>query len=135
MQDEVDADAILAEGPKTGNKLHDESVQIISALGGTKNIGTVSACATRLRVSVKDKTKVDDKVFKALGAPGVLKVADGIQAIFGGKADLYSQEINEILASNSFVTSAKSYIEAVSYTHLTLPTITVRCRSRWSPYH
>ena len=26
-------------------------------------------------------------------------------------------------------------IIAVSYTHLTLPTITVRCRSRWSPYH
>ena len=25
--------------------------------------------------------------------------------------------------------------EAVSYTHLTLPTNTVTCRSRWSPYH
>ena len=25
--------------------------------------------------------------------------------------------------------------QPVSYTHLTLPTITVRCRSRWSPYH
>ena len=24
---------------------------------------------------------------------------------------------------------------AVSYTHLTLPTMPVRCRSRWSPYH
>ena len=24
---------------------------------------------------------------------------------------------------------------AVSYTHLTLPTISCRCRSRWSPYH
>ena len=24
---------------------------------------------------------------------------------------------------------------AVSYTHLTLPTIHVLCRSRWSPYH
>ena len=24
---------------------------------------------------------------------------------------------------------------AVSYTHLTLPTIRHRCRSRWSPYH
>ena len=24
---------------------------------------------------------------------------------------------------------------AVSYTHLTLPTTCVRCRSRWSPYH
>ena len=26
-------------------------------------------------------------------------------------------------------------IHAVSYTHLTLPTNTVTCRSRWSPYH
>ena len=25
--------------------------------------------------------------------------------------------------------------EAVSYTHLTLPTISLVCRSRWSPYH
>ena len=25
--------------------------------------------------------------------------------------------------------------EAVSYTHLTLPTIHTECRSRWSPYH
>ena len=23
----------------------------------------------------------------------------------------------------------------VSYTHLTLPTMIIRCRSRWSPYH
>ena len=26
-------------------------------------------------------------------------------------------------------------VEAVSYTHLTLPTMIIRCRSRWSPYH
>ena len=26
-------------------------------------------------------------------------------------------------------------VEAVSYTHLTLPTILNQCRSRWSPYH
>ena len=26
-------------------------------------------------------------------------------------------------------------VTAVSYTHLTLPTNTVTCRSRWSPYH
>ena len=29
----------------------------------------------------------------------------------------------------------KHGIEAVSYTHLTLPTMIIRCRSRWSPYH
>ena len=26
-------------------------------------------------------------------------------------------------------------LDAVSYTHLTLPTIILPCRSRWSPYH
>ena len=29
----------------------------------------------------------------------------------------------------------ESLPEPVSYTHLTLPTIHVECRSRWSPYH
>ena len=29
----------------------------------------------------------------------------------------------------------KKHPESVSYTHLTLPTILRRCRSRWSPYH
>ena len=32
-------------------------------------------------------------------------------------------------------TDATIYYVAVSYTHLTLPTITSGCRSRWSPYH
>ena len=35
-----------------------------------------------------------------------------------------------ILAINS-----ANILKAVSYTHLTLPTIRHRCRSRWSPYH
>ena len=29
----------------------------------------------------------------------------------------------------------KAALEAVSYTHLTLPTTLHECRSRWSPYH
>ena len=29
----------------------------------------------------------------------------------------------------------ESSLTAVSYTHLTLPTTLVKCRSRWSPYH
>ena len=41
--------------------------------------------------------------------------------------------------SNKFSVSDKAYLlhspDAVSYTHLTLPTTTPQCRSRWSPYH
>lgn len=96
--DDSSADAIMNNGPKTGDKLYDESMDIIAALGGISNIQTVSACATRLRVSLKDNSNVNEGVFKKLGAPGVLKVGGGVQAILGGKADIYSQEINDILA-------------------------------------
>lgn len=99
MQVEESSAAVADNTPKTGNKLYDESVQIISALGGSENIKTISACATRLRIALKDNSKVNEAVFKQLGSQGVLKVAGGIQVIFGGKADLYSQEINDILAN------------------------------------
>ena len=35
----------------------------------------------------------------------------------------------------NLVADTESYINAVSYTHLTLPTKYNSCRSRWSPYH
>lgn len=95
--DDSSADAIMNNGPKTGDKLYDESMDIITALGGMDNVQTVSAGATRLRVALKDNSKVNEGVFKKLGAPGVLKVGGGIQAILGGKADIYSQEINDIM--------------------------------------
>ncbi|MDO5078116.1 MAG: PTS transporter subunit EIIC [Streptococcus minor] len=80
-----------------GNSLHDLSINIIDALGGDANIEDVTACATRLRVSLKDSSLVDKDVLKAVGATAVLDVKNGIQAIYGGKAILYSQEINQIL--------------------------------------
>ena len=99
MQTEVDND-VEKNNQKSGNatSLHTESEQIIAALGGAENINTISACATRLRISLKDNSRVNEPVFKKLGSPGVLKVAGGLQIIFGGKADLYSQEINDLLA-------------------------------------
>ena len=36
---------------------------------------------------------------------------------------------------NFFQISSCDWVQAVSYTHLTLPTTRLRCRSRWSPYH
>lgn len=105
------ANKIMAAGPKTDDKLYNESCEIIAALGGLDNIETVSACATRLRVALKDNTVVNDDVFKMLGAPGVLKVSGGVQAIFGGKADLYSQEINDIIAHPDMQPTKQTPIE------------------------
>ena len=35
----------------------------------------------------------------------------------------------------AILSEIKENVQAVSYTHLTLPTISLVCRSRWSPYH
>ena len=70
---------------------------VLEALGGEANIVSVDACITRLRVEVKDKANVNKDQLKALGAAGVVEVGNGVQAIFGAKADAYKNANNEIL--------------------------------------
>ena len=68
VEENQDAEKIMSNSPKTDDKLYNESCEIITALGGLENIETVSACATRLRVSLKNNSLVNDDVFKMLGA-------------------------------------------------------------------
>lgn len=88
-----------AENVKVESKssLRDDAGIILAALGGKENIQDVDACITRLRVNLHDKNKVDKEILKKLGATGVLDVPGGVQAIYGAKAILYKNEINEIL--------------------------------------
>ena len=94
------------DGKEAPNKANgkDEIVQkapeVLAALGGEEKAVSIDACITRLRVEVKDKSKVDKDKLKALGAVGVVEVGNGIQAIFGAKADAYRHEINRILGRN-----------------------------------
>lgn len=73
--------------------------QIIEGLGGAENIDDVDACITRLRVGVKDASKVQNNDFwtKEMGASGLVKNGNAIQVIYGAKAAGYKSEINEIL--------------------------------------
>ena len=53
---------------------------------------------TRLRVTVKDLDKVADvTAWKAEGALGLIKKDNGIQAVYGPKADVLKSDINDIL--------------------------------------
>ena len=78
-------------------EIAEKAPAVLAALGGEENIVSVDACITRLRVEVKDKAKVNKDELKSLGAAGVMEVGNGIQAIFGAKADAYKNEINNIL--------------------------------------
>ena len=91
--------ATEAAAPKTAGKgeIAEKAPFVLAALGGEENIVSVDACITRLRVEVKNKANVNKDELKNLGAAGVVEVGNGIQAIFGAKADGYKNAINEIL--------------------------------------
>ena len=75
-----------------------QAERIIALLGGRENIVLVDACMTRLRVTVKDPAKVADlAAWKAEGALSLLVKGDGIQALYGPKADVLKSDINDIL--------------------------------------
>lgn len=71
---------------------------IITLLGGPTNISDVDACMTRLRVTVKDPAIVgDESAWKKLGALGLIKKNNGIQAVYGPKADVLKSDILDAL--------------------------------------
>lgn len=75
-----------------------QAERIIALLGGRENIVLVDACMTRLRVTVKDPAKVAAlAAWKAEGALSLLVKGDGIQAVYGPKADVLKSDINDIL--------------------------------------
>lgn len=81
----------------TKDSMNETAAEVLKALGGKENIDDVDACITRLRVAVRDVSKVDKDRIKALGATAVLEVKGGVQAIFGAMADPLKQKINEIM--------------------------------------
>ena len=53
---------------------------------------------TRLRVTVKDMEKVANQdAWKTEGALSLLKKGNGVQAVYGPKADVLKSDINDIL--------------------------------------
>ena len=93
--DQTEGSSTAGTGTKKGNS---QAERIIALLGGRENIVLVDACMTRLRVTVKDISKVAElPEWKAEGALGLIKKDQGIQAVYGPKADVLKSDINDIL--------------------------------------
>lgn len=81
-----------------------QAVNIINLLGGRVNIVDVDTCMTRLRVTVKDADKVGNaEQWKAEGAMGLVMKGQGVQAIYGPKADILKSDIQDILDSGEII--------------------------------
>lgn len=94
--EEASSEVKVAEGS--------QAVNIINLLGGRANIVDVDACMTRLRVTVKDADKVGNaEQWKAEGAMGLVMKGQGVQAIYGPKADVLKSDIQDILDSGEII--------------------------------
>ncbi len=103
-----------------------QAVNVINLLGGRANIVDVDACMTRLRVTVKDAEKVGtEEQWKAEGAMGLVMKGQGVQAIYGPKADVLKSDIQDLLDSGEVIPEtlpsqkAESAAATVSYKGVT----------------
>lgn len=97
---DLDTGASEASETKTAVQGNDQAFAIINLLGGKPNIVDVDACMTRLRVTVKDNAKVGkEDQWKAVGAMGLIVKDNGVQAVYGPKADVLKSDIQDILDS------------------------------------
>ncbi|MEI0488041.1 glucose PTS transporter subunit IIA [Brachyspira pulli] len=98
------ADVVAAKAAASGENVdanplfkYEEAPLITSGLGGKKNISDVDCCATRLRVTVFDPSKVVDATLKASGAAGIIKKGNGIQVIYGPKVTVIKSRLEDYL--------------------------------------
>lgn len=77
--------------------MSEKAVQILAALGGKENVVSLESCITRLRIELKDPSKLNDKVLKAQGAVGVMKMGKAVQVVLGTTAEQVETEIKKLL--------------------------------------
>ena len=104
---EQNDDAPAGDGAAAGaatSSASSQVINIINLLGGRANIVDVDACMNRLRVTVKDAEKVGtEEQWKAEGAMGLVMKGQGVQAIYGPKADVLKSDIQDVLDSGEVI--------------------------------
>ena len=70
---------------------------ILEGVGGKENVASIDNCITRLRLEIKDYTKVDEKKIKSAGVAGVMKPGkNSVQVIIGTKVQFVADEFSKL---------------------------------------
>ena len=94
---ETDADAARRRACRRRGGLAGE---LVAAFGGRANIQSLDACITRLRVQLVDPARASPDRLKALGATGVVKVSNNLQAIFGTRSENLKSDMEAYLRAD-----------------------------------
>lgn len=70
---------------------------VLEGVGGKDNVETIDNCITRLRLVIKDYTKVDEKKIKSAGVAGVVRPSQkDVQVIIGTKVQFVADEFKKL---------------------------------------
>ncbi|ALV22865.1 N-acetylglucosamine-specific PTS transporter subunit IIBC [Carnobacterium antarcticum] len=95
--EEIVEDDDAAVSSSKNDKFKRQAETIYAGLGGDENITSIDNCTTRLRLEVKDMSKVDEKKIKSSGAIGINKVSDhNIQVIVGTEVQFVADEMTKL---------------------------------------
>ncbi len=94
---DVDARKAGGETSKQSGSVDITSALILKGLGGKGNISDVDCCATRLRITVIDPSKVDDASLKQSGASGVIHKGNGIQVVYGPQVSVVKSHLEDFM--------------------------------------
>lgn len=87
---EDETDAVDTES----DEVTELGIAIMKALGGRDNIVEIDNCISRLRLVLKDTSKVDEKALKKTGSLGLIKVSDTqVQVVYGAKVEKAANEL------------------------------------------
>ena len=90
---EAEKSAVLANNDYTA-----VAKTVLEGLGGKENVTSLDNCITRLRLEIKDYTKVDEKKIKSAGIAGVIRPSKtSVQVIVGTKVQFVADEMKKLL--------------------------------------
>ena len=70
---------------------------VLEGVGGPENVTSIDNCITRLRLEVKDYTKVNEKVIKSAGVAGVMRPSKtSVQVIIGTQVQFVADEFKKL---------------------------------------
>lgn len=70
---------------------------ILEGVGGKANVTSIDNCITRLRLEIKDQSKVDEKKIKSAGIAGVIRPGkNSVQIIVGTKVQFVADEFKKL---------------------------------------
>jgi PTS system N-acetylglucosamine-specific IIC component len=86
----------------------DRGFAFLTALGGSANLETLDACTTRLRLLVREQSKIDEAALRGLGARGFVRPSErALQVVLGPIADQVAGEIRDAMGTRQLARIAE----------------------------